>query len=110
MSFVFLNLLLVADYQGVSWEGPGDVSRSVSEVLPEEPLYAVPRKDHQPKFTIDDFTLHKMLGKGSFGKVAEAKSTARSRACTKMWHLCHVTLYINIYIIFIFTSICKKTY
>ncbi|XP_039457229.1 protein kinase C theta type isoform X1 [Oreochromis aureus] len=58
-----------ADYQGVSWEGPGDVSRSVSEVLPEEPLYAVPRKDHQPKFTINDFTLHKMLGKGSFGKV-----------------------------------------
>uniref|UniRef100_A0A669B5P6 Protein kinase C n=1 Tax=Oreochromis niloticus TaxID=8128 RepID=A0A669B5P6_ORENI len=56
-------------YQGVSWEGPGDVSRSVSEVLPEEPLYAVPRKDHQPKFTINDFTLHKMLGKGSFGKV-----------------------------------------
>uniref|UniRef100_A0AAX7SR68 Protein kinase C n=1 Tax=Astatotilapia calliptera TaxID=8154 RepID=A0AAX7SR68_ASTCA len=46
-----------------------NVSRSVSEVLPEEPLYAVPRKDHQPKFTIDDFTLHKMLGKGSFGKV-----------------------------------------
>uniref|UniRef100_A0A669EW85 Protein kinase C n=1 Tax=Oreochromis niloticus TaxID=8128 RepID=A0A669EW85_ORENI len=46
-----------------------DVSRSVSEVLPEEPLYAVPRKDHQPKFTINDFTLHKMLGKGSFGKV-----------------------------------------
>uniref|UniRef100_A0A669CLC0 Protein kinase C n=1 Tax=Oreochromis niloticus TaxID=8128 RepID=A0A669CLC0_ORENI len=69
ISFVFLDLLLVADYQGVSWEGPGDVSRSVSEVLPEEPLYAVPRKDHQPKFTINDFTLHKMLGKGSFGKV-----------------------------------------
>uniref|UniRef100_A0A669BME5 Protein kinase C n=1 Tax=Oreochromis niloticus TaxID=8128 RepID=A0A669BME5_ORENI len=45
------------------------VSSSVSEVLPEEPLYAVPRKDHQPKFTINDFTLHKMLGKGSFGKV-----------------------------------------
>uniref|UniRef100_A0AAX7UAX9 Protein kinase C n=1 Tax=Astatotilapia calliptera TaxID=8154 RepID=A0AAX7UAX9_ASTCA len=61
--------VIETDYQGVSWEGPGDVSRSVSEVLPEEPLYAVPRKDHQPKFTIDDFTLHKMLGKGSFGKV-----------------------------------------
>uniref|UniRef100_A0AAX7UHX7 Protein kinase C n=1 Tax=Astatotilapia calliptera TaxID=8154 RepID=A0AAX7UHX7_ASTCA len=62
-------LAVIENYQGVSWEGPGDVSRSVSEVLPEEPLYAVPRKDHQPKFTIDDFTLHKMLGKGSFGKV-----------------------------------------
>uniref|UniRef100_A0A669AV59 Protein kinase C n=1 Tax=Oreochromis niloticus TaxID=8128 RepID=A0A669AV59_ORENI len=60
---------LVMGLPGVSWEGPGDVSRSVSEVLPEEPLYAVPRKDHQPKFTINDFTLHKMLGKGSFGKV-----------------------------------------
>uniref|UniRef100_A0A669F7C3 Protein kinase C n=1 Tax=Oreochromis niloticus TaxID=8128 RepID=A0A669F7C3_ORENI len=62
-------LAVIENYQGVSWEGPGDVSRSVSEVLPEEPLYAVPRKDHQPKFTINDFTLHKMLGKGSFGKV-----------------------------------------
>uniref|UniRef100_A0A665VLJ7 Protein kinase C n=1 Tax=Echeneis naucrates TaxID=173247 RepID=A0A665VLJ7_ECHNA len=27
------------------------------------------RKENQPKFTIDDFVLHKMLGKGSFGKV-----------------------------------------
>uniref|UniRef100_A0A665VNA6 Protein kinase C n=1 Tax=Echeneis naucrates TaxID=173247 RepID=A0A665VNA6_ECHNA len=54
----------------LSWEGPADVGGSVTEALTEEePLYAVPRKENQPKFTIDDFVLHKMLGKGSFGKV-----------------------------------------
>lgn len=39
----------------------------------EEPetLYAAPRKDHLHKFTLDNFILHKMLGKGSFGKVPE---------------------------------------
>uniref|UniRef100_A0A665VNZ0 Protein kinase C n=1 Tax=Echeneis naucrates TaxID=173247 RepID=A0A665VNZ0_ECHNA len=60
----------VRQMQGVSWEGPADVGGSVTEALTEEePLYAVPRKENQPKFTIDDFVLHKMLGKGSFGKV-----------------------------------------
>uniref|UniRef100_A0A6Q2Y0H0 Protein kinase C n=1 Tax=Esox lucius TaxID=8010 RepID=A0A6Q2Y0H0_ESOLU len=41
-----------------------------------EPLYAVPRKEPH-KFTLDNFILHKMLGKGSFGKVflAELKSS-----------------------------------
>uniref|UniRef100_A0A7N9B0U9 Protein kinase C n=1 Tax=Mastacembelus armatus TaxID=205130 RepID=A0A7N9B0U9_9TELE len=45
----------------------------------QQPLYAVPKKDHQPKFNIDDFTLHKMLGKGSFGKVflAELKKSGK---------------------------------
>uniref|UniRef100_A0A3B5R5I2 Protein kinase C n=1 Tax=Xiphophorus maculatus TaxID=8083 RepID=A0A3B5R5I2_XIPMA len=49
------------------------------EAAPEEPLYAVPKKDHQPKFNIDDFVLHKMLGKGSFGKVflAELKRSGK---------------------------------
>uniref|UniRef100_A0A673AZE9 Protein kinase C n=1 Tax=Sphaeramia orbicularis TaxID=375764 RepID=A0A673AZE9_9TELE len=66
--------------QGVSWEGPSDTSRPLTEELEgEEPLYAVPRKDHQSKFTVDDFVLHKMLGKGSFGKVflAELKKSGQ---------------------------------
>lgn len=67
---LFSDVNLVADVQGVSWEGPPDGSRPASEAsTEEEPLYAIPRKDHGAKFTVDDFVLHKMLGKGSFGKV-----------------------------------------
>ncbi|XP_051911868.1 protein kinase C theta type [Hippocampus zosterae] len=51
---------------GVSWEGPAlEASEEEEE---EEPTYDFPRQE-QPKFSIDDFVLHKMLGKGSFGKV-----------------------------------------
>uniref|UniRef100_A0A8C9Z673 Protein kinase C n=1 Tax=Sander lucioperca TaxID=283035 RepID=A0A8C9Z673_SANLU len=69
--------MIESKQQGVSWDGPTDVGRSIPEALTEEPLYAVPRKEHQPKFTVDDFILHKMLGKGSFGKVflAELKKS-----------------------------------
>ncbi|KAF4079581.1 hypothetical protein AMELA_G00179650 [Ameiurus melas] len=67
------------EQQGVAWDSPleGDsLSRNLSEN--SEPLYAVPHKEHH-KFTLDDFTLHKMLGKGSFGKVflAELKTTGK---------------------------------
>ncbi|XP_066489431.1 protein kinase C theta type isoform X2 [Tiliqua scincoides] len=61
--------------QGVSWELPAEGITSS-----DSPVELEPKRDLQselPKFTIDDFTLHKMLGKGSFGKVflAELKNT-----------------------------------
>ncbi|XP_064794642.1 protein kinase C theta type-like [Oncorhynchus masou masou] len=63
--------------QGISWDTPavGDMPAPVLEE--PETLYAVPRKEHLHKFTLDNFILHKMLGKGSFGKVflAELKSS-----------------------------------
>uniref|UniRef100_A0A3Q3W3Q0 Protein kinase C n=1 Tax=Mola mola TaxID=94237 RepID=A0A3Q3W3Q0_MOLML len=71
---------LVTELQGVSWDGPPDGSTSTTKTeTEEEPLYAVPKKEHQPKFTVDDFILHKMLGKGSFGKVflAELKKNGQ---------------------------------
>ncbi|XP_038597321.1 protein kinase C theta type isoform X2 [Tachyglossus aculeatus] len=59
--------------QGISWELPAEEVMS-PEIAPE------PESDIaslQMKFTIDDFVLHKMLGKGSFGKVflAELKKS-----------------------------------
>lgn len=59
--------MTLSEQQGVAWDSPleGD---SLSPSADSEPLYAVPHKEYH-KFTLDDFTLHKMLGKGSFGKV-----------------------------------------
>ncbi|KAG9339982.1 hypothetical protein JZ751_022298 [Albula glossodonta] len=53
------------EQQGISWDSPTD-GELPAPVAPE-PTYAVPRKELH-KFTIDNFILHKMLGKGSFGK------------------------------------------
>uniref|UniRef100_A0A8C4EBJ3 Protein kinase C n=1 Tax=Dicentrarchus labrax TaxID=13489 RepID=A0A8C4EBJ3_DICLA len=66
--------------QGVAWDGPGDVGRMMAEASTgDDPLYAVPNKERQSKFSVDDFILHKMLGKGSFGKVflAELKKSGK---------------------------------
>lgn len=48
------------------WDEPTDISVAETD---EEPVYAVPKKDQTPKYAIEDFVLHKLLGKGSFGKV-----------------------------------------
>ncbi|CDQ80701.1 unnamed protein product, partial [Oncorhynchus mykiss] len=65
------------EQQGISWDTPAEGDMPAPVMEEPETLYAVPRKEHLHKFTLDNFILHKMLGKGSFGKVflAELKST-----------------------------------
>ncbi|XP_052316234.1 protein kinase C theta type-like [Oncorhynchus keta] len=65
------------EQQGISWDTPAEGDMPAPVMEEPETLYAVPRKEHLHKFTLDNFILHKMLGKGSFGKVflAELKSS-----------------------------------
>ncbi|XP_055761749.1 protein kinase C theta type-like [Salvelinus fontinalis] len=64
------------EQEGISWDTPAEGDMPAPVMEEPETLYAVPRKEHH-KFTLDNFILHKMLGKGSFGKVflAELKSS-----------------------------------
>ncbi|XP_019593808.1 protein kinase C theta type isoform X3 [Rhinolophus sinicus] len=61
--------------QGISWESPLDGIEKTCHR--PEPELNTERPSLQMKLNIEDFILHKMLGKGSFGKVflAEFKKT-----------------------------------
>ena len=59
--------LLFSEPQGISWDSPLDGSNKSAG--PPEPEVSMRRTSLQLKLKIDDFILHKMLGKGSFGKV-----------------------------------------
>ncbi|KAL7982824.1 hypothetical protein Chor_013160 [Crotalus horridus] len=59
--------LIESRQQGIFWESPAD-----DIPVSDSPVELEARKDIQaelPKLTIDDFYLHRTLGKGSFGKV-----------------------------------------
>uniref|UniRef100_A0A8B9HCZ3 Protein kinase C n=1 Tax=Astyanax mexicanus TaxID=7994 RepID=A0A8B9HCZ3_ASTMX len=68
----------LSEQQGIAWDTPPLQGDRRSSIETSEPLYAVPRKEYH-KFTLEEFTLHKMLGKGSFGKVflGELKATGQ---------------------------------
>lgn len=71
--------MCVAEPQGISWETP--VEGTVKgESLIESDLgeQSQEQQEHQVqlKLTIEDFVLHKMLGKGSFGKVSIGTGTS----------------------------------
>lgn len=65
--FPFNHWLPFLEPQGISWESPLDEMEKMSHHPEPEPN--VERPSLHMKLKIEDFILHKMLGKGSFGKV-----------------------------------------
>lgn len=63
----------VAEPQGISWETPVEgTMKGESLIESDSAEHTQEEREHQVqlKLTIEDFVLHKMLGKGSFGKVS----------------------------------------
>lgn len=65
--FPFNHWLPFSEPQGISWESPLDEMEKMCHR--PEPELNVERPSLHMKLKIEDFILHKMLGKGSFGKV-----------------------------------------
>lgn len=65
--FPFNHWLPFSEPQGISWESPLDEMEKICHHPEPEPN--VERPSLHMKLKIEDFILHKMLGKGSFGKV-----------------------------------------
>lgn len=59
--------MLFSEPQGISWESPLDGMENIRHRPEPEPN--IERPSLHMKLKIEDFILHKMLGKGSFGKV-----------------------------------------
>lgn len=72
---VYLNALMcVSEPQGISWETPVEGTEKGESLIESDLGGDQPQEQQkhqvQLKLTIEDFVLHKMLGKGSFGKVS----------------------------------------
>lgn len=82
--------MCVAEPQGISWETPVEGTvKGESLIEPDSGEQSQEQQEHrvQLKLTIEDFVLHKMLGKGSFGKVSVGTQTPLCAfACCFVWH------------------------
>lgn len=80
--------MCVAEPQGISWETPVEVTTKGESLIETDlggkQLLEQPEDQVQLKLTIEDFVLHKMLGKGSFGKVSirRLRSPCCSSSCS----------------------------
>ncbi|XP_067861202.1 protein kinase C theta type isoform X2 [Heptranchias perlo] len=66
---------LKKEVQGITWEMP----TQEEDPSPDSPTCEEPTRIDQHRFTVNDFILHKMLGKGSFGKVFLAELKGKNQ-------------------------------